>query len=99
MAQIIKIKQTELPKPGTVWSFGPDYMRSISIKSAAALCGMYPLPKMGYATTVAIKPDRFGGKFRLEVQNISGTFFLACNSVKVQDWPAMFNVEIVEPSQ
>ena len=99
MAQIIKIKQTTLPIPGTTWSYGPDYMRGISRKSAAALCGMYLLPKMGNGTIVAIKPDGFGGKFRLEVQNISGTFFLACNSVKVQHWPAMFNVEIVEPAQ
>lgn len=93
---MITIKQTGLPEAGNNWSYGADYMRCISKKTAAALCGMYPLPGMGCETCVALRPDSYGGFFRLYVQNISGSYVVACSSVRVDQWPAMFGVQVRE---
>ena len=95
---MIRIKQTGLPISGAHWSYGADYMRRVSKKSAAALCGMYPLPRMGYEVIVAIKP--FPGfsttGHRLVIHNISGDYFIASTDTSVSQWPETFGVEIVE---
>lgn len=96
---VIEIRQTGLPESGNHWSYGPGHMRKISARSAAALCGMYPTPRMGYETTVAAANDGYGGMYLLCVQNISGTFYLASASVQVDDWPETFQVKIIEPSR
>jgi len=94
---MIKVKQTQLPPSGNHWSYGPNYMRGISRQSAAALCGMYPLPRMGYETTVAVKRDPLGFNLRLQVQNVSGDFYLASTHVQVAAWPDTFGVEVLAP--
>lgn len=86
-----KVKQTALPPTGAHWSYGADYMRRISKASAKVLCGLYPAPRMGYETVVAVSPDGF----RLRVQNISGAYYLACSSAPVDQWPELFQVEVV----
>lgn len=98
---MIKVKQTGLPIDGTTWSYGADRMRRISIRDAGMLCGLYPLPIMGSATIVAMRPDPLYPDFniRLEVQNISGQYFLASTSAKVCDWPAVFGIEVIEPKE
>ena len=37
--------------------FGIEYEKQITKKIAKSLCGMYPLPRIGYETVIAIKPD------------------------------------------
>lgn len=91
---MITVKQTGVPESGNSWSYGPDYMRKISDASARALCGMYPLPKIGHETIVAIKPGGWGFKLRLTVQNIGGAFFIASTGAKVCDWPSVFGVTV-----
>jgi len=71
-------------------------MREISKKSAAALAGMYPLPKMGCEITIAAKKDSFGGFFRLQLQNVCGDYFIASSQVKVDHWPAVFEVQVTQ---
>lgn len=97
---MIKLKQIGLPVDGTTWSYGADRMRQISIRDARGLCGMYPLPRMGEETIVAIKPDPTFSTFklRLMVQNIAGQYFIASTDAKVCDWPAVFGVEVIEPA-
>lgn len=91
---MLTIKQTGIPPSGNHWSYGPDHMRKISRSSARGLCGMYPLPAVGYETIVAVKPDGFGGRLRLTVQNVSGEFFIASTDAKVSDWPQTFGVDV-----
>ena len=76
--------------------YGADYERTISRKVAKSLCGMYPLPRMGYECTVAIKPDPIYSAmwFRLHVQNISGTFVLTSANVPAKEWPEVFKVGV-----
>lgn len=93
---LIKVKQTALPPSGAHWSYGSDYMRGISKASSKALCGMYPLPAVGYETVVAIAPDGYGGFFRLYVKNIGGQFFLSSTTISVDQWPEIFKVEVIE---
>jgi hypothetical protein len=59
-----------------------------------SLCGMYPLPRMGYETIIAIKPDPIysGFWFRLMIQNISGTYVLTSNNVPRSQWHDIFQV-------
>ena len=80
----------------SISGYGLDYEKRISKKQAIALCGMYPLPRMGYETHVAIKPDPIysGFWFRLTVQNVSGVFVLACTNVKNTEWPTVFGVKL-----
>lgn len=98
---ILKIKQTGVP-PSAVdntWSYGPRYMRQISRASAVKLCGMYPLPPMGSETVVAVAKDQFGfGWVRLQVQNVSGTFYIASTDIPVDQWVEVFKVEMIEPA-
>jgi len=83
------------PPSGNHWSYGPEFMQRIGRAAALKLCGMYPLPEVGYQTIVALAADGFGGYRRLEVQNISGDFYAACTNVKVGEWPEVFRVRLV----
>jgi hypothetical protein len=78
----------------SISGYGQDYEHKIGPKTARSFCGMYPLPKMGYETLVAIAPDAYGFKQRLYVQNISGTFVLASSTTKKQDWEEVFKVKV-----
>lgn len=86
-----KVKQTALPPTGAHWSYGADYMRGISKASAKVLCGRNPTPAVGYETVVAIAPDGS----RLYVKNMSGAFYLACSSARVDRWPELFQVAVI----
>jgi hypothetical protein len=96
---MIKIEQIGLPVEGTSWSYGASHMRQIHIRDAGALCGLYPMPRMGEETIVGIKPDvRFSGfKKRLVVMNVAGAYFLASSDAPVSEWPAVFGVEVIGP--
>lgn len=96
---MIKVKSIGAPTPGAHWSMGADYMQRIAPKDARALCGMYPLPKMGYETVCALAKGPHGFFNRLLVQNISGAYFLACTSEPTANWPEVFRVEIVGAQQ
>jgi len=74
-------------------NFGPNHQGIISVKSARALCGMYPLPKIGYETVCAM--HACGPGARLYVANISGTFVVRSPSVPVDAWPQVFGVTLV----
>lgn len=69
-------------------NYGKDYMGRISPKSARALCGMYPVPKVGEETVVALRPN---GP-RLYVSNLGGAFVLRSAQAKVDQWPDLFGV-------
>jgi len=93
----MKIKQTGLPPVGNHWSYGKDHMRKVSKRTASMLCGQFGLPQMGYGLDVAIVKDEvWAATMRLEVQNISGDFYLASSTTPVDKWPAVFGYEIVE---
>ena len=76
--------------------FGLDYEKQITKKTAKSLCGMYPLPRIGYETVIAIKPDPIysGFWFRLMVQNISGQLVLTSNNVPKSQWSNVFGVSV-----
>ena len=94
---MINVKILETGPTGTPgnWYYGPDYMVRIGKKDATGLCGMYPLPKIGYSVHVAIPIDLKNSpdfKRLLDVQNISGSYFLACSNVPKNEWPTVFGV-------
>jgi hypothetical protein len=91
---MLKVKSIGKPTPGAHWSYGVDHMTEISKANAAKLCGMHPLPKMGYEMVCAFKKHEFGGFDRLMVQNISGMYFLACTSVQSWQWAETFGIEV-----
>ena len=95
MSAVIQVRQLGTPPSGNHWSMGPNHMRRISRKSAKGLCGIYPIPEVGYETIVALKDDGYGGKFRLYVQNVSGDYYVASSQVTVEKWPEIFQVELV----
>ena len=76
--------------------YGADYMTKISKVNAKAFCGMYPLPKMGSETVVAIAKIQQLFKLELTVQNISGCYYLASSQVPISQWPETFQVTIKE---
>ena len=94
---MIEIKQTGGADRARFQSMGDDYMRKISEKTARQLCGMYQLPDMGYTTIVAFTRDGNFPSFahRLHIQNISVSYFVACSSCTVDQWPDVFKVQIV----
>ncbi|QMV32526.1 hypothetical protein KMB83_gp06 [Ralstonia phage Anchaing] len=75
----------------SITGYGLDYEAKISAKRARALCGMYPMPQMGYETCVAFL-DTGLMKHKLYVQNVSGTYALACTTAKRSEWPELFGV-------
>lgn len=93
----MKIKSTGLPPSSNHWSYGRDYMRKISKRTASMLCGQFGLPRMGYGLTIADVNDKLWTTHRhiLEIQNISGDFYIASSTTDVDDWPAIFGYEIV----
>lgn len=93
---MIEVKSLAKPPVGNHWTYGPEHMQRISVTSARALCGMYPTPKVGYETLVAVAPDGYGGKKRLYVQNVGGHFYVASSDTKISDWPASFGVTVKE---
>lgn len=70
-------------------NYGKDYMGRISPKSARALCGMYPVPRVGEETVVALRPN---GP-RLYVSNLGGAYVLRSAQAKYTEWPDMFGVK------
>jgi hypothetical protein len=92
----VKVQQIGVPPLGAHWSYGADYMRRITEPAARKLCEPHPLPRMGYETDVKVVKDMSWPSFthHLEVQNISGHFYLASCSVPVLDWPKVFDVEL-----
>jgi len=92
----MKIKSLGTAPTGNHWSYGPDFMRRIGKEDAKKLCSPYDLPKTGYQTRIEASRDYFGWLHFLEIQNISGNFYLACCSASVLEWPDLFGVEIVE---
>ncbi len=63
--------------------YGDGFARQISKTRAANLCGeiLAPIPRIGYGTCIRETSDGFGGFFRLNVENVSGAFFLASHNV------------------
>ena len=90
---MIKVKALEPGIPGH-WYMGADYMVKIGPKSARALCGMHPVPRVGYEYTVAVKNDNLGFSHRLTVQNVSGDFWLTCSNVSRSVWGETFGVNV-----
>ena len=88
---IIRIKAAGEAPHGAHWNYGPQYMREIGKRTARALCGMYPLPKIGYETLVR----RGLGQSRLYVQNVGGDYYIASPSDPISAWPEVFGVEMV----
>ena len=74
------------------WFMGHDYMRGVSHRTAKQLAA--ELPDIGMEVCVARKD---AGSFRhsLMLQNISGTYVLACPSAKVETWGRHFSLDIV----
>lgn len=95
---MIRIKTTNpgFDPSGAHWYMGAEHMQSISRKTASALCGMYPLPAMGCEIVAAIALDKTfpSVRHRLMVQNVSGSFWVASSSVRVDQWPDVFKVEV-----
>lgn len=91
------------PPADSNWYYGPDYMVRISEASAKKLLAPHPLPKPGYGTvavSVKVPPSKLlWCRAELEVQNISGMFFLASWSHKNSMWPDIFNVTVVFPKE
>lgn len=74
---------------------GENYAVHLTRKSAQRLCGMYPLPQMGYEVVVALAKREIDSGFdRLFVQNVSGEFFAYCPTWSKDHWPDVFKVEI-----
>lgn len=96
MTTLIKIKESA---PYALASgYGREYSARISKKSAIKLAGVCPVPAMGHAVTVAIAPKFVHGlEFTsiLEVQNISGDFYLASPHEPLTAWPEVFRVTVI----
>ena len=87
----IKAVHDDLAGKGCHWHYGARYMQRISTVTARKLCGVYPLPRMGYETLVAIT----SGFNKLYVQNNSGGYWVCSSSVPVDKWPEVFGVTCV----
>ena len=87
----MRIQSYGAPIKGAHWSYGADYMCRIGKATALKLCGMYPMPRMGYEVAVAIARDAAP----LMVQNISGDYYLASTSDSIDRWPAVYGITIL----
>lgn len=81
----------------TATGYGLEYEHKISKACAQTLRGDLDLPKMGYETQVAIfttpsSEPAFAVSERLYIQNISGSFYLACTSSPKISWPRLFKI-------
>jgi hypothetical protein len=72
-------------------NYGATHQAAISKATARGLCGMYPLPKIGYETCVAINVQRGA---RLYVANMSGVYVVRSSYLAVTDWPEVFGVTL-----
>lgn len=70
------------------WFMGHDYMRGVSRHTAKTLCEK--LPEVGWEQPIAVEDTDSLLPHRLVLQNVSGTFVLACPSAKVEAWPRLF---------
>lgn len=80
------------PKFAPSENYGKENMARISAKDARALCGMYPLPAIGYETCCA-----FNGrtKEKLYVANIGGVYVVRSHDVKVAHWGSAFGIVLL----
>lgn len=91
----MRIRHLGLPPENLFCSIGKDFMRKISPQVARTLCGMYPTPESGLLTVVAF--TMFEGKRRsLYITKLDGDFWLCSLHIKVDEWPLVFRVEMVE---
>lgn len=91
---MIKVKSIGPASDAGMQSMGAEFMTRIGDKTARALCGMFPVPRMGNEVCVALKRDNLGVNSRLFVQNISGQYFLVSCNVPMGEWPDVFGVEV-----
>lgn len=82
-APLVNLAQSE--------NYGPEHMAAIGKAAARGLCGMYPLPRVGYETCVAVDVPHGA---RLYVANVSGVYALRSSSVSVDMWPERFGVTL-----
>lgn len=92
--RVIEIKQKRNQTMPFNGGMGYDYMRAISAKVAGELCGAYPRPRPGCEMFVAVRPDGYGGRNRLSVQNCEGSYYVASADTKVERWPEVFGVRV-----
>lgn len=78
------------PKFCPTENYGPRHQCRISPKSARGLCGMFPLPEVGYETAVAL--NRMYGNLR--VANVAGVYVLRASGAPIDQWPDVFGVTI-----
>jgi len=76
----------------SITGFGVEFEHRVTRNRARTLCGIRPLPRMGYETCVAVKRDHLGLTLRLWVQNISGVYVLASADTSKDRWEEVFNV-------
>lgn len=90
---MIKIKSIGSAEGAGFQSMGNDRMCEVSSLTARKLCGMYPMPAMGYEIVVGVKRDH-SFWLRLVVQNISGKYFLCSANVLIEHWGTVFGIEV-----
>ena len=73
--------------------YGADFEQRISTAKAAKLLHPFPLPKMGHETLLVVG-KKYSSTHCLYIQNISGTYVLACSSAKQVDWNSIFGVQV-----
>lgn len=71
-----------------IWQMDKNHQKKLSREQANTLCSGLPLPRMGFETPVIRCPDGYGGSHTLRVQNISGDFYVACSSLRLDEWPS-----------
>ena len=73
--------------------YGYGFASEVSKRRARELSAGFNLPRAGFGVCIREAPDGFGGFYRLSVENISGTLFLASHNVERPRWLDLFNVE------
>lgn len=90
---MIKIKESKQYSVAPGLHYGPTHAAHISRATAKALCGMYPLPRMGEETVCAVKIHSWG-RSCLYVANMSGGFMVQSSQVAIDAWPDTFGIEL-----
>lgn len=80
-------------------TYGADHGVRVSKATALALAGMYPLPRVGYEITIAIKPALYGFKDILYLANKGGGYVVQSSSTAIADWPEVFGVTVKRPAK
>jgi hypothetical protein len=80
----------------SITGYGNAYELKLSKAKAQKILGDFPLPRMGYETTVECVRDEQWSAFKhyLTIANISGTYVLNSVSVKNDKWEDVFNIKI-----